>query len=423
MKILKRITKSSFFKNIALLASGSIFAQVIVVLCSPLMTRLFKVEEIGIYSYIIAMVSTFTSVLNLRYDMAIVSEKEENNIYPIIKLSIVIGLVFSILATGGFAIYFILAKPEYANYRYSIIFFFLLLVANSLINVFNSYNNRNKEYKVMTTVYVIRTACQNIGSVIMGFLKIGVLGLLLPYTIGQYFGMKRQSVKLIPEFSKVWKSNFESIKRVAIRHKRFPLFSAPAMIANSFSYSSVTIFMESLFDMGIVGYYSLSTRILGLPLSLVSGNVSKVFFQEASEEQSVKGTFQSSYKKTFMFLFTMAIPIGVVMYLIAPWACKVFFGESWVVAGEYIKILTPYYMCRFIGTALSPGLIVCKKQKQELFIQLLLVITSFISYVITITTTKSVETFLLSICITKSLVYILLILLVGLNSKEKRKNK
>lgn len=183
-KILKRITKSSFFKNIALLASGSIFAQVIVVLCSPLMTRLFKVEEIGIYSYIIAMVSTFTSVLNLRYDMAIVSEKEENNIYPIIKLSIVIGLVFSILATGGFAIYFILAKPEYANYRYSIIFFFLLLVANSLINVFNSYNNRNKEYKVMTTVYVIRTACQNIGSVIMGFLKIGVLGLCYHILLG-----------------------------------------------------------------------------------------------------------------------------------------------------------------------------------------------------------------------------------------------
>ena len=78
MKILKRITKSSFFKNIALLASGSIFAQVIVVLCSPLMTRLFKVEEIGIYSYIIAMVSTFTSVLNLRYDMAIVSEDRKS---------------------------------------------------------------------------------------------------------------------------------------------------------------------------------------------------------------------------------------------------------------------------------------------------------------------------------------------------------
>ncbi len=420
MKLLGRISKSSFFRNIALLASGSILAQVIVVVCSPLMTRLFEVEEIGVYSYIIAMVSTFTAVLNLRYDMAIVSEKDENNIYPIIKLSIIIGLSFSVIATVGFAVYFILAKPEYNTYRYTIIFFFLLLVANSLINVFNSYNNRNKEYKVMTTVYIIRTACQNFGSVIMGFFSLGVLGLLLPYTVGQYLGMKRQSVKLIPNFSKVWKSNFDSLKKVANRHKQFPLFSAPAMIANSFSYSSVTIFMESLFDMGVVGYYSLSTRILGLPLSLVSGNVSKVFFQEASDEQSSKGVFRSSYKKTFIFLFAMAIPIGIVMYLIAPWACKVFFGESWIIAGEYIKILTPYYMCRFIGTALSPGLIVCKKQKQELLIQLLLVVTSLISYIVTITTTKTVETFLLSICITKSLVYILLIILVGLNSKEKR---
>lgn len=134
----------------------------------------------------------------------------------------------------------------------------------------------------------------------------------------------------------------------------------------------------------------------------------------------LKAYFRSSYKKTFIFLFAMAIPIGIVMYLIAPWACKVFFGESWIIAGEYIKILTPYYMCRFIGTALSPGLIVCKKQKQELLIQLLLVVTSLISYIVTITTTKTVETFLLSICITKSLVYILLIILVGLNSKEKR---
>lgn len=117
------------------------------VVCSPLMTRLFEVEEIGVYSYIIAMVSTFTAVLNLRYDMAIVSEKDENNIYPIIKLSIIIGLSFSVIATVGFAVYFILAKPEYNTYRYTIIFFFLLLVANSLINVFNSYNNRNKEYK------------------------------------------------------------------------------------------------------------------------------------------------------------------------------------------------------------------------------------------------------------------------------------
>lgn len=76
-------------------------------------------------------------------------------------------------------------------------------------------------------------------------------------------------------------------------------------------------------------------------------------------------------------------------------------------------------MLRFIGTALSPGMLVCEKQQQELLIQILLVITSVLSYIITISTTKSIETFLWSICITKSVVYILLIALVWGNSAAK----
>ena len=108
--------------------------------------------------------------------------------------------------------------------------------------------------------------------------------------------------------------------------------------------------------------------------------------------------------------------MGVIMYFFSPWACGVFFGESWVVAGEYIRILTPYYMCRFVGTALSPGFLICQKQKQELLIQVLLVLASVLSFVITIMTTKSIETFLWSIGITKSIVYLTLLVVVWKNA-------
>ena len=418
--IINKISNNKFFKNIMLLASGSVLAQVIAVICAPIITRLFSVDDIGVYSYLIAMISTFTAIMNGRYDMAIVSEKDEKNIYPLIKLSFIIGLCVSVLATIGFGIYFWLCKPEYKQYRYMIIFFLLILIANSLINIFNSYNNRKQEYKVMTLVYVIRTGCQNLGAVFLGLFHTGVMGLILPYTIGQYLGMKRQSKTLSKSFKEIWKSDYKKIKEVAKEHIQLPLYSVPAMFANSFSYSSVTIFMESLFDMATVGYYSLSTRILGLPLSLVSGNVSKVFFQEASEEYIKKGEFKNSFKKTLIFLTMMAIPMGAVMYLLAPWACKIFFGESWIIAGTFIRILTPYYMLRFIGTALSPGMLVCNKQKQELFIQFLLVITSIISFGITYFTTKTVETFLWSICGTKSIIYAILIVLVWHNASENK---
>lgn len=419
MKIWEKIKNNYFFKNIALLSTGSVFAQLIAVVCSPILTRLYSADEIGVYSYLIAIVGTFTAVLNARFDMAIVTEEEEKNLFPTVKLSMILGILISFGISIGYGVFFYFFKTEYAHYRYSIIFFFLLLIANSLINVFNSYNNRKKEYKLLTSVYVIRTGFQNIGGVAFGFFKTGVFGLMLPYTIGQFLGMRRQSKTLIPYLKKVWKSTGEDMKRVAKKHKRLPLFSVPAMLANSFSYSSVTIFIESLFNMSLVGYYSLSTRILGLPLSLVSGNVSKVFFQEASAEYTKRGKFSASYKKTFLLLLAMAVPMGVVIYIAAPWACKTFFGESWVVAGNFIRILVPYYMLRFIGTALSPGMLVCEKQQQELLIQILLVITSVVSYIITISTTKSIETFLWSICITKSVVYILLIALVWGNSAAK----
>lgn len=104
--------------------------------------------------------------------------------------------------------------------------------------------------------------------------------------------------------------------------------------------------------------------------------------------------------------------MGIIIYYFAPWACEVFFGDSWRVAGEYIRILTPYYMLRFIGSALSPGLIISKKQKQELLIQILLLVTSFLSFGLVNFFGGDVSIFLFYITITKSFVYILLIFLL-----------
>lgn len=418
MRIIKKIKTNIFFKNIAVLASGSMIAQVIVVLCSPIITRVYSPDQIGVYSYLIAMVSTFTAVINLRYDMAIVTEDNEDNIYALIKLSLLVGILFTIIATIGFSFYFLMIRSDYTDYRYIVIFFFLLLLSNCLINVFNSYNNRKMEYKTMTSVYIIRTSVQNFGGILCGIFKLGILGLILPYTIGQYLGMKKQSKTLEGSFKEILHQDKNKLKELAKKYIQMPLFSVPAMFANSLSYSSITFFLENLYDMTTVGFYSLSTRILGLPLSLVSGNVSKVFFQEASEEYKYKNSFNRTFNKTILFLVSLSIPMGVVMYIFSPIACKIFFGSDWIIAGEYIQILTPYYMLRFIGTALSPGLIICNKQKQELLIQVLLVFTSVLSYFITINLSGSVEVFLWCICILKSIVYLLLIYIVKKNSKE-----
>lgn len=411
--------KKSFSKSIIILASGSIIAQVITVIVSPFLTRLFSPDEIGTYTYILSIATTFMAVMNGRYDMAIVTEEKEEHVYPLIKAALLIGVFISIIITFGYFIYITYISKKYTQYGYTVVIMFLLLLSYAINNVLISYNNRNKEYKTMTTVYVIKTTIQNVGAVVMGLLKSGLVGLLLPYVIGQYMGMKKQATSMAPNFGKIKSVKGNEVKEVIKRHYKQPLFSAPAIFVNSFSYSSITLFIESLFGMAIVGYYSISVRLLGLPLSLVSGNISKVFFEEASREFNETKQFYKSFKKTVKFLIALAIPMVVGMMLFAPAVCRIVFGSEWQVAGEYVVILAPMFGFRFIVSAISPGMIIAQKQNIEFILQMFFVIISVFCFAIVKFMNLSIEFYLVSISALFTVGYIVYFIAVLKYSKKR----
>lgn len=410
--------KNSFIKSILVLATGSIFSQLITVIVAPLLTRIFTPHELGIYTYVLSIASIFMAVINGRYDMSIVSEEQEEYIYPLIKLSIIIGIITSIIVTIGYYIYIRFISSQYEYYNVTIIFMFLLLLSYSINNVLVSYNNRNKDYKIMTSVYVVRTLFQNLTSIIVGILNLGISGLLFSYCVGQYIGLNKQAESLKKYRINLKKVTFRELFYVLKRHYKQPLFSAPAIFFNSFSYSSITIFLEILFGMSAVGYYSISVRLLGLPLSIISGNISKVFFQEASKEYNSTGQFYKSFKKTFKFQLCLAIPMVIGMIFLAPKVCAVFFGEDWQISGRYVSILAIMFGFKFIVTSLSPGLIIANKQKNEFFLQGIFAIASIFSFIITKFLKLSIEYYLILISITFSIGYLVYLISIFIYSKK-----
>ena len=134
---------------------------------------------------------------------------------------------------------------------------------------------------------------------------------------------------------------------------------------------------------------------MGLPLALVSGNVSKVFFESASREYDSTGQFYNSLKKSFLFLFAISIPMVIVLMLFAPPVCEFVFGEGWNIAGKYVVILAPMFGFRLIVSAISPALIIAKKQNVEFILQLFFVLSSLICFVITQYVNLPIETYLI----------------------------
>lgn len=403
---MKNKFNNQFYKSITALASGSIIAQVITFIASPIMTRIYTSDEIGEYTLILTVVTMFGSVICGKYDMSIVPEEKEERVFPLVKLSFIICLTLSLLISIAYGIYSLGDSKSSISILSASIFIFVLLFSTGIGNILLSYNNRNKEYKLMTSVNVFRTLGNCISMIVLGLLKFKSTGLLIAQIIGQMLGMNRQAKSIKPYLRDILKVDKKNMIAAAKKHYKQPMYSMPATFFNSFSYSSINIFINSLFGKSVLGYYSMSYRILGLPLAVVSNNVSKVFFEEASREYNKTKQFNKTFNKTSLFLCILAIPMVLFMIFLAPPIFKWFFGERWEISGHYVKILAPMFGIRFLVTALSPGMIIAKKQKSELILQVLFVIVSIATYVISKIINTSIYDYLKIISISFSSIYI-----------------
>ncbi|AXI28010.1 hypothetical protein CIB87_02900 [Priestia megaterium] len=422
-RLKKLLSDNGFAKAVITLVSGSLIAQALTIAVSPLLTRIFSPKELGVYTLILTAESLFGSIICGRYDVSIVSEPNEEKVYPIIKLSLIVTLIFSFLAALGYGSFYFIFNEEYTGYSYAILFIFLMLVFNGLMRILESYNNRYKEYKLMTSVFVLKTSMQNLGSVVLGLLNFGVLGLLVSHTGGMLFGLKKQSTKLKKHMKIVFSSSRLEMKEVAMNHIRLPLYSAPAMFANRFSYASIALGIEALYGLGVLGLYSISYKALGLPLTVMSNNVAKVFYQEASREYDKTGKFIKSFKKTAMLLALIAIPMVLILYFLSPLVFEIVFGKEWRQAGIYVQFLAPMFGIRLIVNTVAYGLQVVKKQHLELILQILFIVASFTCFIISKLLKFNVTQYLISISISFSIIYILYFFTVMLNASGKLKNR
>lgn len=406
IKKVKNVLSSQYFKSIFQLTLGSFMAQIITVAVSPISTRLYTAEQLGIYTLIITLVSMFGPVICGKYDFAIVSADDEKEVMELIVGSIFFSMIFLLIIVVGYKIY-LFRNPkiveEIGGFAYLLI---VILIFTGFINVLTAYNNRRKEYKTIASVSVIRTAAQNIGLIVFGLFKLGAVGLLLSQLLGCILGLKKQGEHLYKNKLLLKKVRLHEIKNTLIKYKKQPLFSMPAYFINSTSYSILNFFISGLFGMNNFGYYSMSYRILGLPLSLISMNVSKVFFQRASEEKIKNGNYNKTLRQITLFLTCISIPMVAILMLFGPYIFELVFGDGWYISGVFVRILAPMYGIRFIVTALAPALTVSGEQRLELLMQSLFIISSIGVYVACKFLGFDIDVFLIIISITYSAIYI-----------------
>ena len=415
-KNIARFAKSDFIKSIGTLVSGSILAQVVTLLCSPILTRLYSTSDFGVFTFVISIVAIFSTIINGRYDVSIVNSRS-NEVYPLIRLNIIICLSISLVVSIGCYGYF-----KIDGYSGSILLSLIvlaLLIISGIVNILNAVNNRYRDFKLMTSVYLIRSVAQNALMLFFAFFKFGSWGLLISQFLGQLLGIKKQSKNIsIKHVFRLSKFSLSRIKYVANKYKQQFFLSAPASFLNALSYSLISIIIGMSYGMAVLGIYSISVRLLGLPLNVFSSNIAKVHFSDSTVEIKNKNNYYQSTKKTLLLAVGIVIPIMAILFIGGESLCSWIFGKDWSEAGVYLKIFIPMFTMRFLVGAVGFAFVLSSKQKVEFVFQLLFIVTLVLISIMVSILNLNVYYFLSLISIVYSLLYIAELFIIIRSSKK-----
>jgi len=143
--IKEKINQSSFLKNLLTLLTGSVIAQALPILFSPILTRIYTPEDFGLLAVFMSLTSIFGTIANARYEMAVLLPKKETEAINIVSLGTIISTSLSIFLLVFLLFFHDNALVWLKDDRLSTWLYFIPLVV-FLIGLFNMLNYYNKTW-------------------------------------------------------------------------------------------------------------------------------------------------------------------------------------------------------------------------------------------------------------------------------------
>jgi O-antigen/teichoic acid export membrane protein len=158
-----------------------------------------------------------------------------------------------------------------------------------------------------------------------------------------------------------------SVRRVAHRYRDFPLFGGPAALLNAAGLQSPALLFAALYGLDVAGLFALGQRVVAMPTALVGQAASQVYLGEGARlaRQDPAALHRMFVRTTRRLVLLGALPLGVVA-LAAPALFGVVFGEAWVEAGHYVRILAATFAIQFVVVPLSQTLSILERQRWQL---------------------------------------------------------
>ena len=368
--------KSNIAKNFFLLFSSSTLAQIIALFLSPFISRLFTPDNFGMIGYVASIAGIFTAIGSLTYEKAIVLENDDKQARDLQFLSFCISFIFSV--SLYLVIYFCINNfYSVTNSNIYLLWIVPIFFLNNFINIIFSVLNRNKQYKNIAIIQLLRRSGTAIAQLIFGIIGYTTFGLIWGNLFGALFCVMYIFILSGVSFSK-HKYRIKELKYIAKKYINFPLYTAPQELINISFAQLPVIIIASYYNITILGAYYFAVKIIQLPSTLVGNSIKKIFYKEAADSRGKLDDLRElHFNLTVILLFVAIFPM-ILSFLFAPTIFSFIFGETWLLAGEFSRWMTLWFGANFIMVPSRVLFLVFEKQKLLFKIDLAIGIIRFI---------------------------------------------
>jgi O-antigen/teichoic acid export membrane protein len=386
MKLSKNIISSNFGRNVLTLSGGTAFVQVLGILLSPIITRLYSPEEFGILTIYTAILGTLAIIGSLKYELGIPIADNDTKAINVLTLCLIVlfiyvGIILTVILTLGDKILVLVSGDILIPYKYFIVLGIFLI---GLYNIFSQWAFRKKSYITLTKTKVNQSLGQNITIICLGLFHCGPVGLIMGQVLAQSTGITTLARPILQLDKAMLKQvNIKEIAWCARRYAKFPLYSSFSQLLNTIGLQLPIFFITSLYGSNIVGLFGLANTMVNMPVNLIGKSVGSVFYGEAANigrenPEALKKLSVKLFKKLILFGLIPVIPI----VLFGPFLFSFVFGESWYKAGVFGRILTMLVYSRFIFLPVSRVFDVYERQKEALFLDVIRVIIVLVVFIV-----------------------------------------
>lgn len=388
-----QLNTGSFFKNVTTLAAGTTVAQVITILASPVLSRLFTPEDFALFAAFTSIAALFAIIATGKYELAIILPDEDRDAAQILFAVILLVGIISIFSP---VVLIVLSKFSPAcNLILSnnlLVYFIVFVFCSANLEALRYYFVRIKQFKAISYRTILGSLITVFLNVIGGyFLNIPAM-FVISTTIAQVLCLVL-FVYFIKNNIKFSWFNIKAIKICLFKYRKFPLFTMPGQLLNSFTGSLPILILPALYSQNDIGQFAFVQKIVGIPMTIIGGSVAQVFFQKFA---AVKRDGQKKlFLKTFFYLFVFITACAIPCVIVAVPTFNVIFGAKWLFAAKLAQILAPMYIAQFAVSNISGAVFITnEKLKIELILQILrLVLVAagfFISFVLHVSFMQSI---------------------------------